>query len=671
VTPRFARVLACGAWLLAGVALCAQQASSAGARPPASNAPPSVPPINHTDGTGAISGVVLDGMTHRPIAGAQVYLGIQNYGPVGRSSRQITDPKGRFVFINLPAADAFFLNASKAGYSDGHYGDTGPVTSGVAAGLIRLSAGQWFAEATIPLWRPGAIAGTIVDERGEPVVGIRVRVLSRILVAGAPHLAAGATSLTDDRGRYRITGLAPGTYLVSVPSVQNAVPMSTTPAEIEGLAPGAAPRPASSDASPRNGGALDLDPSHLLIIGNYVTPPAGAGAAQAYPMAFYPGTASPTDAQPVGLDNGQVRDGIDLVLRPVPVVRVSGHVEGPPEATRGLVLRLLAGGLEDLGSGSEVATTLVEANGDFMFLNVPAGAYAIDGSRSRFEFGYGPPRASSADMPGTPGEVQGPGTFMAGVQAAPPNTRLSGGHTAGDAGYWTRVAVSVGSTDVTGLAVPMRRAVSMRGRIAFDGDGAPPGPTAIVLEPADGRADLGIQQSPTRPVIGEDETFAVNGLMAGDYVLRIVGLSPRQAVKSVTVGGTDYTTRPFDAGAGRDFADVVITYTDRIASLAGSVQGDARSPHLMSVIAFPAAPEQWAHYGFQPTRFKTVPVSNAGTYKIDSLPAGSYLLVAVDSAQSRRWQDPVFLEAAAQVASRVTVGWGETKTQGLAVVTIK
>lgn len=44
-------------------------------------------------GTSAISCVVTDGVTGRPIAGAVVYIGITGKGAVGPVSRQLTDPK--------------------------------------------------------------------------------------------------------------------------------------------------------------------------------------------------------------------------------------------------------------------------------------------------------------------------------------------------------------------------------------------------------------------------------------------------------------------------------------------------------------------------------------------------------------------------------------------------
>jgi hypothetical protein len=70
-------------------------------------------------GTGVISGVVTDGLTGRPLAGAVVYVGITGRGAVGRVSRQLTDRKGRFVFTDLPAHDQYFLNASGFGYVNG------------------------------------------------------------------------------------------------------------------------------------------------------------------------------------------------------------------------------------------------------------------------------------------------------------------------------------------------------------------------------------------------------------------------------------------------------------------------------------------------------------------------------------------------------------------------
>jgi hypothetical protein len=586
-------------------------------------------PLSRQPGTGAISGVVIDAVTKRPIAGALVYLGMANYGPVGSRSRQITDAKGRFVYTDLPATDLYFINVDKAGYIGSHYGDRGPSFINFSNPHITLAEGQWFDKATIQMWRPGVISGTVSDERGEPVVGAPVRLLQRVRVAGVPHLSSGSSTTTDDRGRYRIAGLMPGDYIVNVPSVQTAVPAATPALTVEGLTPEAAAR--GSDQPRRNNGALDLDPKNVLIIGNYATPPALNGAPQSYPSAFYPGTPLVATAQTIKLEAGQSRDGVDVSLRPVPTVRVSGRMSAA-QGVAGMVLRLIAPGLEDLADGSEVATTVVAADGTFSFLNVPSGDYTLVGSRASLEYRTRTPFGESGEMPGTPGSVPGPGSLFSSLQAGPPGSSVYGKHEIGDVNTWVRMPLPVGATDVVDVAVPLRRGSSMHGRIAWDGDGAPPGPTAIVAEPADGSTWLGMPQTAARASFDDDETFTINGLLPGEYVLRVVGIGPPHAVKSVTIGGRDFASRPFDASSGQDFDNVVVTYTDRIASIGGSVTGETdESP--ITVIAFPAEREAWSKYGFTPARFQTAGLSNSGLYKIPNIPAGRYLLVAVSSDQ--------------------------------------
>jgi hypothetical protein len=177
-------------------------------------------------------------------------------------------------------------------------------------------------------------------------------------------------------------------------------------------------------------------------------------------------------------------------------------------------------------------------------------------------------------------------------------------------------------------------------------------------------------QTAARPSFEEDPGFTINGFLPGEYVLRVVGLAPPYAVKSITIGGREYAARPLDASSGQDFDNVVITYTDRLASIGGSVATNADDPPI-TVIAFPAERDAWSKYGFSATRFQTGGLSNSGLYKIPNIPAGRYFVIAVPSEQQSRWQDPAFLAEAAKFASSVTVGWGESKSQDLKVSVIK
>jgi hypothetical protein len=617
-------------------------------------------------GTGVISGVVSDGHSGRPIAGALVYVGISGRGPAGSVSRQITDPRGRFVFTDLPESDSFFLNVSKAGFNDGHYGDTGPISGGVGAGLIKLGRGEWFREADIPMFRPGVIAGTLVDEAGEPVVGAYVRVLARIHVAGLPQLAAGVTVRTDDRGRYRLPGLAPGAYVVHVPSVQHAVPRSATPEEIEGIA---SSRTDTSGEPRRNRGLLDLDNRSVLIAGNYTTPPVTTGRAQAYPPVFAPGVSALAAATEIILEPGEVRESVAIALHPAPTVRVSGRIEGPEEARRGLVLRMVPTGLEGLGEGSEAATALVERGGEFEFVNVTPGQYTLMAQRTTLEYSQRTRFGGSQQMPRTPGLVQGPRIGLSGVASGPPGTQVLASSGAGDRSYFAQLPVGVGDSDITGVVVSLRRGATLRGRVDFDGDGNPPNPVMIVAEAADGSAAAGLHQSNGRVQPGSGDEFVFEGLPPGTFMVRVLGLTPLHAVRSIRSGGADLMDSAIDTSAGAP-ADLVVTVTDRVAALEGVVQTRGESG-LFTVIAFPADRRLWSAYGLSAPRFKTAPVKNDGTYKIANIPAGDYLLVAVPAGHSRRWQDPAFLDAASSQASRVTAVWGQTVSQPVKPVVIK
>src|SRR6185295_7450139 len=67
--------------------------------------------------------------------------------------------------------------------------------------------------------------GTVVDEIGEPAIGVEVRALRRVFASGrARYQASGATGTTDDRGTFRMPSLQPGDYIVVVPSTSASIP---------------------------------------------------------------------------------------------------------------------------------------------------------------------------------------------------------------------------------------------------------------------------------------------------------------------------------------------------------------------------------------------------------------------------------------------------------------
>jgi Carboxypeptidase regulatory-like domain len=597
-------------------------------------------------GIGAISGIVSDSASGVAIAGAVVSLS------GGITLRCVTDSKGRFFFRDLPAAPAYSLRATKPGY----------VTAGQRGAVTRaLTDGEWISDVKIRLSRPGGISGVVVDEVGEPVVNVPVTVFVRVPFAGMLNWARGLTVRTDDRGYYRIAGLPRGAFIVSVPSVQSAIPPETSRAAALGREPvtmfnaGTLPRIAGIDVA----GAW-------LAVSHYAPPPADGEHRLAYPTMYYPSVTNFSAAAPVDLADGEEKRSIDFTLRPVRTARVLGRVIGPPNVLAGLVVRLLQEGAEQLGMGTEQATALVEADGSFALIGVPAGRYVLDARKSVAELGtsFGWSRAMNP-MPGTPGFVMSGSLtqFESWVPGELSATTLVSRYSGDRDGYAARVPLRIGAEDVSGLEVTLQRGVTISGRVVRD-DGEPfKGALNVSAQPANGDALLGGVITDRQTSRNPPDTFAVTGLHRGEYFLRVsAGLL---SVKSITADA-EYTDKSFDVRTGNDITNVLVTLTDKAAKLTGTVRSrdGAPSPEA-AIVLFPAQPSMWTNYGGQSQRIKAVMYLGGPGFLIQRIPAGEYYVIAVDLSAPDIWQDPRFFPAAAPLATRVTIGWGTAVVQDL------
>jgi hypothetical protein len=629
------------------------------------------------EGRGAISGVVVDAGSGKPITGAIVALSmmlvVQNGPTVGGENRQVTDSAGRFVFTKLPAAD-FTISTSAFGYFDGGYGRASQRSGNRR---IALTDGQWLQNATVRMWRQISITGTVADETGDPVVGTWVRTLAEILISGQSQWVSGPVTRTDDRGMYRFAGLTPGRWIVMVPSVQGAVPADVSAFTLSGLTPegAAAMEAAGRPVIIRNDPALPLDEKYRLVLGMSATPPAAAGGRpQVYPITFSPSARSLAEASPIDTSYGDDRTGVDVVLHPAPAFKVSGIVEGSAEAVGGLVLRLMASGSESLGQGNEAATTLVGANGAFTFLNVASGVYTLVASRATAGYTYNPSSLlMRGNMPAPPG-LAGGGIAMSAVFSAPLGTMFDARTLRGSLIFTGRARVEVGNSDVAGVAVRLTQGATISGRVVIETTPGKPASNglpylSIAAEPAGGDPALG------QPRFNVDRSnpsdlFTLEGLQPGEYLLRTIGGG---LIKSIAQDGRDYTYKPFDASNGRDISGVVVTLTDQVARLEGVVHDGQDRPVTSNAaaICFPAERDQWSRYGIQPMRLRSTAVASNGAYRFASLPAGDYFIVAVDDAYADAWKDPKFLEKVSGAATRVTIGWGETKTQNVSLMPVR
>jgi hypothetical protein len=575
--------------------------------------------------TSAITGVVIEAGTARPLASAVVTL----TAPGLQVQRLLSDSKGRFVFRNIPAHSGYLLSATRQGFFDGSISSP-----------LSVAENQWISDQRLELARHSVIAGTILDENGDPVVAAPVRVLMKTLVAGHPHLASGPLVKTDDRGMYRAGGLRAGRYLVEVLSIQQSAPSDPAATMVDGRETSAAP------AQLRDKPSLDLAPDTRLVIGSFPAPP--AEVSRAYPLTFHPGTASFDEAIEVELASGAAREGVDVQLRPQPAWRVSGRTEGPGGSATGMVLRLVPSGLEDLAMGNESATSIVDRQGRFTFLNVPEGRYTLDGRSSFLEFRLAEGGINSVTL-------ETPGFGMRGMSAAPfrsgTDTLMWMTQTAGADTSTGRVALAVSARDMTEVVLPMMPGVDVTGAVVQD-DGSPvPEVTTVTLEPADGSPATGMWMG--RSARG---VFPIRGVRAGRYAIRVL----ERSVRSIMWGNHDLTRAPLDVQPGVDISNIVITVTSQTPVLTGQVTGLPRDQPA-GVIAFPVDRSQWISYGLQAPYLSSTTVSSTAGFRFSSLPAGDYFLAAVPFPMKDRWNDPEFLERAAVSATAITLAWGDTK----------
>jgi hypothetical protein len=179
--------------------------------PPRAGAP--LPVEAPATGTAILRGWVVAADTGEPVRRAIV----RAMGPGGGGVTS-TDEDGRFEVRDLPAG-RYSLGASKGGYVSLQYGQRRPGQGGTP---FDLRDGEVIEKIQIALPPGSVITGSIFDDFGDPVSGVMVSAMQYRSMGGTrrlmPAMGEGSTARTDDRGSFRVYGLAPGDYFVSASS---------------------------------------------------------------------------------------------------------------------------------------------------------------------------------------------------------------------------------------------------------------------------------------------------------------------------------------------------------------------------------------------------------------------------------------------------------------------
>lgn len=545
--------------------------------------------------TGRITGRVIAADNGRPVRRARVLLTAAEL-PGGRGA--LTDADGLFEFTELPAG-RYSLGVSKSGFISLSYGQRRPLQPGTP---LQLGEAEQLRGLEFRLPRGSVISGQILDEVGDPLPGVSVRVLAFRYAQGTRQLVPVGAGMTDDRGQYRVWGLNPGDYYVSAAARNfNVGPPG---------APGVPLRLPGGGRGGRGGG-----PPGGNVGGTGVAPVADGAEQTGYAPTFYPGVESAAQARAVTVGLGAEAADISFSILLVRTARVSGRVvagDGTPVST-GMVVLMPEGQTTGRPGPGAGFNGRLQWDGTFAMPNVPPGRYVL--------------RARGDDW---------------------------------DSPQFATMPLTVSGDDLAGVNVVLLPGATLTGTATFlRSQGLPPDPTQFrVSAPGTDGALPGPQPSAR---VDENGRFTLEGVAAGSHWLRTQ--TPRGwAIKSIVVDGRDVTDVPVELRSGQRMT-LAVTFTDQLSEITGLIRDTQGNPLTeYTVLAFADDASRW----YPQSRFiMTARPDQTGRYQLRGLPPGEYLLAVVDPAEANEWYEPAFLDQQRSGAIRLLLADGDSKTQHL------
>jgi len=589
--------------------------------------------------------VVSDDQAGRPLRRVSVSLQL---GLLSAPRTVVTDDEGRAVFTAVTPGN-YLLIAFKPGYVRTYYGSKTPGRGpGVAVAVLE---GKTVPELRLKVPRGAVIGGTVRGVSGRPAANQTVQVLSpnalKNLSLEALNESTSTVATTDDRGIYRVYGLAPGSYIVSVSS-------SGMREEFRQV------------TSEQLQWASALSSSGTLAAATEPPPPPPSAPAS-FSTVFYPGTAVAADAQPVTVEAGQERLGVDFGITLVPTAQISGRLvdpEGRPQPNQSVTLRAPASSpmglefIESIGFGGGGRTG---PDGAFTLTGVKPGRYTVS-ARATIKAPNEPAATAQAN-------AMGEALAMLGM----------GGGT-----HWASEEIAVAGRDISDLTLVLKPSLTITGKVIYEASTlkAPEDMTTVRL------ALTSVSNEPTSAVttmlqsmlggssvtVAADGTFVAKGLSPGKYRIMTAGgvlaaLAPAETradgwtLKSVMAGGRDVADTGLDVKD--NVSNVTVTFTDRPSELTGTVFDQAgRVTPEFPIVVFSTDKTYWVSGSRRVTQAR--PASD-GTFKVTGLPAGDYFVCAVTAVEQSELADPAFLEqlAASSYKIKITMRAGEKTVQDL------
>lgn len=331
----------------------------------------------------------------------------------------------------------------------------------------------------------------------------------------------------------------------------------------------------------------------------------------AYAPTYFPGTANPLEGVRVKVDGGHEVGAIDFSLAPLRAATLSGTavgLDGTPISGQVMLSQEIYGPM-----GGRIWTSTmarVAADGTWRMPDVPPGEYSL--------------RAADS--------ARGESAFR---------------------------RITVEGQDIGGIHLAADPGALVSGRVVTDtGEPLPAGRFTVVTTP------LEMGGAAPRPTPGKDDGVIGNGAftrrsLSGEVIARIQGLPRGWALKHVQIGDRDYEGIPMSLPAGGQVRDVTMVISNRLADIRGAVTDAQGRPVLATVLVFSTDSARWAESANNQRMART---DADGRYRFEGLRPGEFFVIAIDSMQ--RWQlnDPDFLRAHQERATKITLPEGTMQT---------
>lgn len=549
-------------------------------------------------GTALIAGrVVTQDLEARPVRKTIVSLRSDD-GRVQNAA--VTDDAGAFVFAELPGG-RYGLEAARNGWPRIAYGASRPHQRGTP---INLADGQQTLGVTIRMPRGAVLSGTVVDQTGHPLAHTTIAAYRFAYQNGQRRLARYREIQTDERGAYRLFGLAAGEYAVATlgpPSAFANVDEIYASGEVDVRRSLEGPRRARL---PRVG----VDGAPL---------PTALG----YAPVYYPGTPFRAQATLIRVGAGEERSSLDFEVGLAQTLTVGGYVNAP----RGVPLQA-------------VTVVLRELFDDPSGVDSPDDRRTVPGSDGWFLFGRVPP---------------GRYEVAAITTARGPDTQE----------LWGTANVTVAGDHVPSITVTLQPTLTLSGRLAFEGNAAERPEASQIRMTLEALSGVGRHGA----AVTASGDFAIGGWAPGRQQLRasVSGGRPdsQWGLKSAVINGADALDAPLELRAST--GDALITFTNRISTLSGSVHdGAGRPAPEQFVVLFSTNPRFWFPMS---RRIRAVRPASDGRYDFDNLTPGEYFITMVRDVEDGEWYDRAWLQRFAAAAARTSIAEGEKQIRELRV----